>query len=120
MKITNNLLKIFLFVGMLSLSGCETLDLNQTEDPSSLPADKLDPVYVFNSVQLTLPDFVNSANSFTQRVTRQFAMTNGTSYDNAFAPVDFDSNWTTGYLMLNAIKSLEPKATENNQTFILG
>jgi len=120
MKITNNLFKLFLFVGVLSLSSCETLDLNQTDDPSQLPASQLDPVYVFNNVQLTLPDFVNSANSFTQRVTRQFAMTNGTSYDNAFAPVDFDDNWTTGYLMLNAIKSIEPKATENNQTFILG
>jgi hypothetical protein len=120
MKITNNLFKLFLFVSVLSLSSCETLDLDQTDNPSTLPASKLDPVYVFNSVQLSLPDYVKYSNSFTQRVTRQFALTNGTSYDNAFAPVDFDNNWTTGWLMLNAIKSMEPKATENQQYFILG
>lgn len=120
MKITKNIFKLFLIVATLSLSSCETLDLDQTDNPSTLPQSQLDPVYVFNSVQLNLPDFVNSANSFTQRVTRQMAMTNGTSYDNAFAPVDFDNNWTTGYLMLNAIKQMEPKATANGQTFILG
>jgi hypothetical protein len=120
MKIAKNIFKLFLAVTVLSVSGCETLDLDQTDNPSTLPASQLDPVYVFNSVQLSLPDFVNSANGFTQRVTRQMAMTNGTSYDNAFAPVDFDNNWTTGYLMLNSIKAMEPKAIENHQTFILG
>lgn len=120
MKITNNIFKLFLLVATLSFSSCETFDLDQTDNPSTLPAELLDPVYVFNYAQLTLPDFVNSANYFTQRVTRQMAMTNGTSYDNSFAPVDFDNNWTTGYLMLNAIKLMEPKAIQNEQYFILG
>ena len=120
MKIIKNIFKLFLVAAVLSVSSCETFDLDQTDNPSTLPADQLDPVYVFNYVQLTLPDFVNSANSFTQRVTRQMAMTGGTSYDNAFAPVNFDNNWTTGYLMLNSIKLMEPRARANNQTFILG
>lgn len=120
MKMKNNIIKLFLAVFVLSLSSCETLDLDQTENPSTLPQDKLDPVYAFNYIQLTLPDFVNSANSFTQRVTRQMAMTGGNTYDNAFAGVNFNDNWTTGYLILNAIKTMEPKAQQNNQTFILG
>lgn len=120
MKIINNIFKLFLFTTLLIVGSCETLDLDQLESPSTLPPDKLDPVYVMNYVQLTLPDFVYSANAFTQRVTRQMAMTGGISYDNAFAPVNFDNNWTTGYLMLNAIKEMQPRATANNQTFILG
>ncbi|MFT3793851.1 SusD/RagB family nutrient-binding outer membrane lipoprotein [Flavobacterium sp.] len=120
MKMKKNIFKSFLLLAVLALGSCETFDLDQTDNPSTLPADKLDPVYVFNNVQLTLPDFVNSANGFTQRMTRQMAMTNGTSYDNSFAPVDFDNNWTTAYLMLNSIKVMEPKATENGQNFILG
>jgi len=116
----NNILKMFLAVTILSLSSCETFDLDQTENPSTLPQDKLDPVYAFNYVQVTLPDFVNSANSFTQRVTRQMAMTGGNTYENAFAGVNFNENWTTGYLILNAIKTMEPRAKTNNQNFILG
>lgn len=116
----NNIFKMFLFAAVVTLSSCETFDLDLTDNPSTVPSEQLDPVYVFNYVQLTLPDFVNSANSFTQRVTRQMAMTGGISYDNAFAPVNFDNNWTTGYLMLNSIKQMEPKAQQNSQTFILG
>lgn len=120
MKTKNNIIKAFLAVTILILSGCETFDLDQTENPSTPDKNLLDPVYAFNYAQLTLPDFVDSANSFTQRVTRQMAMTGGNTYENAFAGVNFNANWTTGYLILNAIKTMEPKAQQNGQTFILG
>lgn len=120
MKLKRNIINLFLATAFLGLAGCETMDLDQNEDPSSLQASFLDPIYTFNYAQLQLPDFVNSANGFTQRVTRQMAMTGGNTYNNAFAPVNFDNNWTTGYLILNAIKVMEPKATETNETFILG
>lgn len=116
----NKFLKIFIFVSILSFSGCETFDLDQTIDPSGLPLDKLDPVYAFNYAQLNLPEFVNSANDFTQKVTRQMAMTGGKTYDNAFSPELFDYNWTTAYVILNTIKGAEAKATQNEQFFILG
>jgi len=116
----NNIFKMFLLTAILAFSSCETFDLDQLNDPSALDNNQSDPVYVFNYVQLTLPDFVYSANAFTQRVTRQMAMTGGNTYNNAFAPVNSDNNWTTGYLMLNAIKSMEPKAIENDYKYILG
>lgn len=120
MKMKNNILKLFLAAAILSFGSCETFDLDQTVNPSTLEQDQLDPVYAFNYAQLTLPDFVYSANSFTQRVTRQMAMTGGNTYENAFANVNFNENWTTGYLILNTIKKMEPRAVENDQTFILG
>lgn len=120
MKINNKIIKIFLAAVVFTFGGCETIDLDQTDNPSTVSPDLLDPVYAFNYVQLQLPDFVDSSNGFTQRVTRQMAMTGGNTYDNAFAPVNFNNNWSTAYNILNAIKLMEPKATQNNQTYILG
>lgn len=120
MKIYNNIFKWSLLAVLISFSSCETMDLEQTENPSTLSQAFLDPTYTFNYVQLQLPDFVNSANSFSQEVTRQMAMTGGNTYDNAFAPVNFNGNWNIGYNMLNAIKIMEPKAVEYNQNYALG
>jgi hypothetical protein len=113
----------FFYLTLFSLtlfSSCETLDLDQIENPSSVSSKFIDPIYTFNFVQLELPKFVNSANSFTQRVTRQMAMTGGNTYDNAFAAVNSNTNWSDGFIILNAIKLMESKAVENKQYYELG
>jgi Starch-binding associating with outer membrane len=120
MKIKNNIFKLVLLTTFFYFGSCETTDLDQIEDPSTLSADLLDPAFAFNYVQLQLPDFVDSANDFTQKVTRQMAMTGGNTYDNAFAPVNFNGNWRIGYTMMNAIKLMEPKALQNNEFYALG
>lgn len=120
MNLKKNISKLFLVLALVSASSCETFDLDQTENPSTLPQSFLDPIYTFNYVQVQLPVFVDRTNSFTQQVTRQMAMTGGNNYDSAYSPELFDSHWTTGYLMLNAIKQMEPKAVASNQTFLLG
>ncbi len=111
---------ILLFISALFLGACESVDLDQTVDPSSANPNLLDPVFAFNYVQIELADFVDRTNSFTQRVTRQMAMTGGNTYENAFAPVNFDGQWSTGYNIMNAVKTLEPKARETNANYILG
>ncbi len=108
------LFSLFLFIS------CETFDLNQTEDPNAIAIENLEYELAFNYIQLQLPEFVNSANSFTQRVTRQMAMTSGNTYDNAFQPVNFNSNWSTAYNLLNAIKFMEPKAAAKNDKYVIG
>lgn len=120
MKIYNTFFKWSFIAIVFTFSSCETVDLEQTENPSQISVDLLDPTYAFNYVQLQLPDFVNSANDFTQRVTRQMAMTGGNTYDNAFAPVNSNNNWNIGYNMLNAIKLMEPKAIQSGKTYALG
>jgi hypothetical protein len=120
MKKYNNLFKWSLLAIVLTFTNCETIDLDQTENPSQISEDLLDPVYTFNYVQLQLADFVDSANSFTQRVTRQMAMTGGNTYNNAFAPVDFNNNWNLGYNILNAVKIMEPKSITNREYYALG
>ncbi len=120
MKINNKIYKLLFTISILFFSSCETVDLDLIEDPSKLNASFLDPEYTFNYVQLQLPEFVDSSNDFTQRVIRQMAMTGGNTYDNAFAPVNFNGNWSTGYRMLNAIKIMEPKALETKKFYTLG
>ncbi len=114
------LIKFLFAVVVLITTSCETIDLNQTENPSAANPELLNPIFAFNYIQLQLPDFVDQTNDFTQRVTRQMAMTGGNTYDNAFAPVNFNGQWSTGYNILNAVKISEPKAREQNITYILG
>ncbi len=115
-----NILKITVLITSLFFYGCETVDLDQTEDPSALNASFIDPVYTANYAQIELASFVNSSNNFTQDVIRQMAMTGGNTYDNSFAPVNSNTNWFTGYKILNAIKLMEPKAINNGDYYELG
>ena len=109
---------LFILTSLLILGSCETFDLEQTDSKSQVPTKLLEPVYAFNYVQLQLPVFVNDANDFTQQVTRQMAMTGGNTYENAFKPVNFNTVWSDGYNILNAVKIMEPKAIANDQTYI--
>ena len=111
---------LFILTSLLILGSCETFDMEQTDSKSQVPTQLLEPVYAFNYVQLQLPVFVDDANDFTQRVTRQMAMTGGNTYENAFKPVNFNTVWSDGYNILNAVKIMEPKAIANSQTYILG
>lgn len=112
-------IKLFILVAFIT-SSCETIDLDQTDNPSTVSSDLLNPTFAFNYVQLQLPNFVDETNQFTQRVTRQMAMTGGNTYDNAFAPVNFNSHWSAGFNILNAVKTMEPKAIETNNNYALG
>lgn len=120
MKIGNKIFLTAVTCVSLFFGSCETTDLDQLEDPSGVPASLLDPNFAFNYVQLQLPNFVHTANNFTQRVTRQMAMTGGNTYENAFEPVNFDNNWGTAYNILQTVKIMEPKATQNRQFYALG
>ncbi|SCY82673.1 SusD/RagB family nutrient-binding outer membrane lipoprotein [Flavobacterium caeni] len=120
MKIKTFSKKFLVGALLLAFAGCETFDLDQTENPSTLPQSYNDPIQAFNYIQLQLPDFVNSANSFTQRVTRQMAMTGGRTYDNAFQPELFDNNWIIGYRILNTVKQMEAKALADQQYRVFG
>lgn len=111
---------LFILTSLLILGSCETFDLEQTDSKSQVPVQLLDPVYAFNYVQLQLPVFIDDANDFTQRVTRQMAMTGGNTYENAFKPVNFNTVWSNGYNILNAVKIMEPKAIELGETYALG
>ncbi len=113
-------IKILFISFFVFFSSCETVDLKQTENPSTSPQSAIDPIYAFNYVQLLLPEFVDSVNDFTQRVTRQMAMTGGDTYDNAFQPVSFNNNWSLAFDLLNTVKVMEAKSIQNKEFLALG
>jgi len=120
MKMKNKFFKLFLAVGFISLAACETTELDLVVDPNTPSTDLLDVNFTFNNVQLSLPGYVNSINNFAQDVTRQTAMTGGTTYNNAYQEVSFNDIWGRAYGILIDIKALEPKATELGLNYQLG
>lgn len=113
-------IKLLLVVFAVSIWGCETVDLDQTENPSTIGAQFLEPKFSFNYVQIQLATFVDESNSFTQTIMRQMAMIGGNTYNNAYAPVNFNSQWSTAYNIINAVKFMEPKAKQENRNLTLG
>ncbi|MFD2589069.1 SusD/RagB family nutrient-binding outer membrane lipoprotein [Croceitalea marina] len=116
-----------LFTSILLVAGlnsCETIELDQTENPLAVTEDQLDPDQLFNSIQIGFGQFTNTVSgdaSFTQQVTRSFAMTGGNQYANAFSPGSFDGIWFGAYSGLLAdIQALEPIAEEQGLTYQLG
>jgi hypothetical protein len=120
MKMKNKFLKLFVAVGIFTIASCETTELDLLVDPNTPSPDLLDPNFVFNNVQLSLPGYVNAINGFTRQVTRQTAMTGGTTYNNAYQEVSFNGIWGGGYGILNDIKAMEPKAEELGLNYHLG
>lgn len=120
MKINKKILLTVFTATTLFFSSCETTDLDQLEDPSGVPSNLLDPVFAFNYVQLQLPKFVHSANGFTEEVTRHMAMTGGNTYENAYEPINFDTNWSQAYNLLQTVKVMEPRAMQNKEYYALG
>lgn len=116
----NKFLKFFIAASFVTFSACETLELDQVVDPNAPNADLLDVNFAFNNIQLSLRGFVNANNGFTQRMTRQLAMTGGPTYNNAFQAVSFNGIWGSGYGLLQNISQMETKAESAGLNYQLG
>jgi len=120
----NRYLKNIIPLLLLGIISCETVELDLTENPNQVATENLDPDFLFNNVQLSFADFVESAAggaSFASQVSRQFAMTGGNTYDNAFSPVSFNAIWNNAYAqVLVDINALEPIAEELDLKYHLG
>ncbi|MEE1963793.1 SusD/RagB family nutrient-binding outer membrane lipoprotein [Allomuricauda taeanensis] len=120
----NIYIKSLLALFFIGIASCETVELDLTESPNQVSVDNLDPDYLFNNVQLSFANFVESsagAASFSAALSRQFAMTGGNTYDNAYTPISFDGLWNSAYAqVLIDIEALEPIATELGLNYHLG
>ncbi|WP_297763798.1 SusD/RagB family nutrient-binding outer membrane lipoprotein [uncultured Muriicola sp.] len=116
--------KIILALLFTGLFSCETTELGLTESPTQVSVDNLDPDFLFNNIQLGFGTFVENVAggaSFTASVSRQFAMTGGNTYDNAYAPINFNGIWSSAYSgILADIQALEPIAEELDLKYHLG
>ncbi len=119
MKIFSKISFFIIFCGSLFWS-CEAVDLNGLKNEYEVSPELIDPVYGFNFIQVSLAAFIDDVNDITMPLTRQYAMVGGRTYDNAFQPVNSNTNWRRAYTILNTIKIFEPKALDQKQFSLLG
>ena len=122
MRKYNNFLIIISIVSLFSISSCETIDLDRTQDPFNLSPDKASVDFLFNAIE---EDFVRqiegdadykdnwqsggSTNGdglslFGGELTRMYSMsnTNANNYKTVYQPSDSDDEWTNFYAGLLA------------------
>ena len=120
----NKYLKYTIIVFFTGFISCETIELDLTQSPNQVTVDNLDPDFLFNNIQLGFGTFVENVagyGSFTASVSRQFAMTSGNTYENAYTPISFNGIWSSAYAgILADIQAIEPIADELNLKYHLG
>lgn len=115
MKKTRKILSIlFIGIGLLVTSSCETTNLDLTENPNALPLNAADPDLLLDGVQV---DFAYAMEDFGRagsEVTRLSYMF-GRSYANAYGPTFFNESWRLSYQrVMKNIQVMNVLAKEKN------
>lgn len=134
---------VFSIVSLLSISSCETIDLDKTQDPFSLTPDKASVEFLFNGIQEDFArqiegdaDYSNGDNwssggatngdglsLFGGQLTRIYAMsnTNAGDYATVFQASDSDDEWSNFYSgMLPNIRLMTTLATKEGKLKHIG
>ncbi len=120
MKKINNLIKLMFFCGALILVSCETTNLDLTENPNALTPSQANPDFFMNAVQEDFANFVESFGRTGAEVTRIDNMA-GRDYQNAYAPTNFDAEWSSAYRgMMEDLRLMNILAEEGNLRYHIG
>ncbi|RMB62807.1 SusD/RagB family nutrient-binding outer membrane lipoprotein [Dokdonia sinensis] len=115
---------ILALLALFAITACETVELELVENPNQVSEESLDPDFLFNNAQLGFIGFFNAAaggnGTFTQDVTRMRQLSGGNTYNNAYAPVNFNGLWTVYSNALIDIRTLEEPALETGLTYHIG
>lgn len=104
----------------LTLSSCESLELDLRENPNALSPEQASPDYLLNQTQLSFNSFVQSMGRIGAELTRIEYMF-GKTYANVYGPAGFNGAWSTAYAtVFEDIKALEPIAQETGLDYHLG
>ncbi|AIZ40288.1 SusD/RagB family nutrient-binding outer membrane lipoprotein [Cellulophaga baltica] len=101
---------------LISVSSCETFELEILDSPNALNPENASADFYSNQIQISLKEFFGGTTNNTSlseqgmEATRMLHMF-GPLYYNAYSPGDQDYPWTTGYAEILAdVRSLEPLA----------
>ena len=114
------LLSKILFISMLfTVTSCLELDLQ--DNPNSVPPERADINFFYNTVQLDYGSFVQNTGDLVSTFVRQGAMTGGNTYQNQFTPNTFDFVWRSCYSnLLPDIRAIQEIANERGLVNNLG
>ena len=110
-----------------AILSCETTELNILDDPNSLTESQGDINLLLNNVQVSFGTFMDGTINGNNRGVSEFGMEVtrishmfGPTYENAYAPANFDVIWSTAYSeILQDIRLLNPLAEQTqNYTHI--
>ncbi len=83
-------------IGGVLFTGCETANLDLTENPNALTPSQADVDFYLNEVQVRFARFAESMGEVGAEVTRIEWM-GSRNYQNAYSPSGFDGNWEDAY-----------------------
>ncbi|MFX0555332.1 SusD/RagB family nutrient-binding outer membrane lipoprotein [Maribacter sp. CXY002] len=111
-----------IFMLAFGFNSCESTELEILDNPNALTPTEADADLFLNSIEIGMAIFFdgdardNTTEGLSEEgseVTRMLHMF-GPTYTNAYAPSDFDTNWTQAYAeVLSDIRALEPVAEES-------
>lgn len=102
---------LFLTLGILTFNSCETIELDNLENPNALNPSQASVDLYINTIQIRLATTVNQFSdpaSDLTRVTNLF----GRNYPNAFGPSAFNVSWTNAYGTIKDIREMNVVAEE--------
>ena len=116
---------IFLQVSLLGLllvfSGCETTDLDITEDPNALGANQASTDLFINSIQRDFGKLIAEMEDEASEATRILNYGDGTYQEHFGGPTNFDTQWTDAYQgILQDIRTMGPIARDAEQFYHIG
>lgn len=107
---TNQIIVALLFLFFVS---CETIDTDLIDNPSTIGPEDATLEFLFNSTQISLAGFFETAQFPLAQVTRMELMSGAPTYENQFGAGRFNGLWTTAYAtFLNDNKLLRTLASE--------
>ena len=120
----NKNLKTLCLLLLLAVSSlyysCETIELDNTQDPNALGLSAADPSLLLNGVQLNFAKMVEDFGTTGAEVSRLKYMF-GRNYNNAYSAASFNNGWEYAYRdVIKNIRVMNPLAAEKGLTKHLG
>lgn len=120
MKKHTKILFFTLVAAMTFFQGCETIELENLQDPNALGPDQADPALLFNSVQLNYRNAVTSMNNVGGDLSRIENMFGRIYYDN-YPGNALNGPWNSLYSgMIPDTQTIENLNTDGSLNYILG
>ncbi|MGB5700839.1 SusD/RagB family nutrient-binding outer membrane lipoprotein, partial [Muriicola sp.] len=99
-------------IGGVLFTGCETTNLDLTDDPNALTPAQADPDFYLNEVQVRFARVVESLGETGAETVRMEWM-GSRNYQNAYSPQNFDGTWEDAYQeVIKNGRDLAPLAEE--------